>query len=275
MISQRICLAALALALAAQNANAASVALNPSKDNTLIQATNPAAQLSNGLGDIFVGRTAQDGSGQTTATISIRRGLVAFDVGSIPAGATITKASLTMRDVMGLNGDPVVELHTASQDWGEGSSFQNGGMGAAAQNNDATWLFTFYNFANPSASTTWTTPGGSFSNTVSATAVVSDDLGGGQLFTWTSAQMAADVQGWLANPSTNFGWLLKHTNESIGQTAKRFNSGESTLAANVPPVLTITYAVPEPSSLVLCAMATVGLVASRVVGRRRKLFRAA
>lgn len=271
MIRKSFYLTVAVLIFAAQQAAATTVPLNPSKDNTLIQATNPNAQLSNGQGDIFVGRTAQDGSGQTTATISIRRGLIAFDIaGSIPAGATITGVSLTMRDVMGLNGDPIVELHKASQDWGEGSSFQNGGMGAAAQNNDATWLYTFYNFVNPSSSATWTTPGGSFSSTVSATAQIFDDLGGGQLFTWSSAQMVADVQGWLNNPSTNFGWLLKHADESIGQTAKRLNSGESTTPPNVPPVLTVTYTVPEPSTLALCAVGIVGLAAVRIVRKRRQ-----
>jgi hypothetical protein len=261
-----LCLVAAIVFFIGQQATASSVALNPSKDNTLIQGTTPASQLSNGQGDIFVGRTAQDGSGTTTATISIRRGLVAFDIaGSVPAGATITGATLTLRDVMGLNGDPTVELHRVTKDWGEGASFQNGGMGAAAENGDATWLYTFFNKANPTSSTAWTNPGGDFSSTVSATAVVSDDLGAFQFFSWSSAQMVADVQGWLNNPSTNFGWLLKHTDETIGQTAKRLNSGESAF----PPVLTLTYTVPEPSTLAMCACAAVGLSVVRF-GRRRR-----
>ena len=69
---------------------------------------------------------------------------------SVPAGATITGVSLTMRDVMGLNGDRPSSCTTSLQDWGEGTSFQNGGMGAAATNDDATWLYTFYNASNPS-----------------------------------------------------------------------------------------------------------------------------
>jgi hypothetical protein len=161
-----------------------------------------------------------------------------------------------MRDVMGLNGDPTVSLHRVSQDWGEGSSFQNGGMGAAAQNNDATWLYTFYDFATPAASPTWATPGGDFSETASASVVISDDLGGGQLFTWSSAidaQMVADVQSWLDNPLNNFGWLLKG-DESAGQTAKRLNSGESA----TPPALVITYLhVPEPAGWLLLAIGAV------------------
>ena len=139
----QIAMSGRALALAtATGVSADTAVLTSSKDNTLIQQTTASGQLSNGQGDIFVGRTNQDGQG--TATISIRRGLVAFDVaGNVPAGATITGVALTMRDVMGLNGDPTVELHRVQQDWGEGNSFQNGGMGAAAQEGDATWLYTF------------------------------------------------------------------------------------------------------------------------------------
>jgi hypothetical protein len=250
-----------ALTLSVTAANAAVVSIGPSKDNTLIQATNPNAQLSNGLGDIFTGRTNQDSQG--IATVSIRRGLAQFDVaGSVPAGATITGVILTMRDVMGLNGDPSVELHRLLADWGEGTSFQAGGMGAAATQDDATWLYRFYNTANPAASPAWNNAGGDFSSTFSAAAIISDDLGGGQSFSWTGAGLVADVQFFLDNPNSNFGWLLLG-DESRGQSAKRLNSGESTTLPNVPPVLQISYVVPEPSSLVLVVAAAVCVMGTR------------
>ena len=76
--------------------------------------------------------------------------------------------------------------------------------------------------------------------------------------------MVADVQDWLDNPAANFGWLLQG-DESHGQTAKRFNSGESTTGSNVPPALSITYHVPEPSALVLLAAGAVIAAAGCVV----------
>ena len=228
------------------SAPATTITITPDKDNTLIQDTNAASQLSNGEGDIFVGRTNQDGQGP--ATVSIRRGLVHFNVAaSIPSGATITAATLTMREVRGLNGDQTIDLERALQDWGQGSS-SGQGSGAPAQNNDATWLYTFFDAANPSASPTWTTPGGSFSSVVSASTLVTAAGGPGQSFSWTGSQMIADVQSWINGPTGNFGWGILG-NESMGQTAKEFNSSEMTTPPALPPMLTISYTVFAPGDV--------------------------
>ncbi len=245
-------------------------ALQPSKDNTLIQQADPSLQRSNGLGDMTVGRTNQDGSGPTT--ISIRRGLLAFDIASqIPAGSIITNVVLTMRDVQGLNGDPTVELHRLLTNWGEGTSFQNGGQGALATNGDATWLYTSFNALSPNTSPAWTSPGGDFTSLSSGSAVIFDDLGGGQLFSWSSSTnplMIDDVQFWLDNPASNFGWILIG-DESRGQTAKRFTSRE----AAVPPVLQVTYSV-VPEASVITLMGVAGMIAFGVGIRSRLRQRA-
>jgi len=259
----------LVLVVSSQSVRSAVITLNPSKDNTLIQQADPLQQRSNGQGDIFAGRTNQDGQGP--ATISIRRGLIEFDVASlIPAGSIITGVTLTMKDIMGLNGDPVVSLHRLLADWGEGASFQNGGQGDLAKEGDATWLYTFFNASNPTASSAWSTPGGDFSSTVSGSTIVSDDLGGGQLFTWSSSnnsQLIADVQSWLNSPTTNFGWILIG-DESRGQSAKRFAGGEST----PQPSLVITYtAVPEVSTLVM--LGTSGMVGALCFLHRTRRMR--
>jgi autotransporter-associated beta strand protein len=227
-----------------------TIGLSPCKDNTLIQTTDAAKQLSNGTGAIYVGRTNQDY--QDTPTISIRRGLMEFNlVGDIPAGATITAVSLTLSDVRGQNGDEPTALRDMLRDWGEGTSFFNGGQGAAATNNDATWLYTFYNAANPSASPTWTTPGGAagidFSSTVSAVAI-DYALGAFKPFVISSTGnplMVADLQNWLDHPAANFGWIVLG-NESQGQTAKRFGSREG-ISPESPPLLAVSYTVAAPT----------------------------
>lgn len=236
------------------------VSLAPARDTTIIQATNPAAQLANGLGDLFSGRTNQDGQGP--ATISIRRSLIYFDIAAaVPSWATIIDVQLTMRDVMGLNGDPLTTLHRVQQNWGEGTSYQSGGMGSAATQDDATWLYTFYDATTPSASPTWNNPGGDFDAAVSGSTIVSDDLGGGQFFTWTGAGMITDVQNWLDNPGSNFGWLI-HGDESRGQSAKRLNGRTLNNAGDVAPVLLVTF-VPEPGTALMLATAAIGMLVMR------------
>ena len=141
----------------------------------MIQVTGASVQqLSNGLGDIYVGRTNQDGQG--AATISIRRGLVAFDVAdNIPAGATITGVTLTMDDVMGLNGNQTVSLSRMFRNWGKAPPFFRW-PGVPATNGDATWYYTSYNAGNPAASPAWTAPGGEsgvdYSASVSAASLI-------------------------------------------------------------------------------------------------------
>jgi len=59
-------------------------------------------------------------------------------------------------------------------------------------------------------------------------------------YSWgTNAAMVADVQSWLASPSTNFGWIVVG-DESANLTAKRFGSREHP-DPNLRPRLTIVY----------------------------------
>ncbi len=204
-------------------ASGAVKTLNPSKDNTLYESATGFS--SNGAGDsLFVGATGTGG---------IRRGLLAFDVaGNIPAGSTVSSVSLTLYMSRTISGAQPVELHRVVADWGEGTSNASGneGAGAPATTGDATWRHRFFN------TTFWTTEGGDFSPTVSAVRSVAS-VGS---YTWgTSPQLVTDVQGWLNNPSSNFGWVLIGS-EAASQTAKRFGSRENPMPS-ARPVLTINY----------------------------------
>ena len=206
--------------------SAPTITLNPSKDNTLYEYVD--VDLSNGAGNhFFAGRTGQG---------YIRRGVLAFDIaGNIPPGSAITGVSLSMRlSRGGGNGTPMIELHKLIADWGEGTSIASGqeGQGALATTNDATWRHRFYD------TTLWLAQGGDFAATVSA----SQSVGALGTYTWSSAQMVADVQSWLNDPPNNFGWLVRGE-ESTSGTAKRFDTRESTS----PPVLTIEYTASNPT----------------------------
>ena len=52
---------------------------------------------------------------------------------------------------------------------------------------------------------------------------------------------STDLNRWLQHPGENFGWLVQG-DETRGQSAKRFNSHESTEPPNMPPQLEIAFA---------------------------------
>jgi hypothetical protein len=181
--------------------------------------------LSNGKGIyLFAGKTA--GTSNT-----LRRAVVAFDLSSIPSNATITSATYSMAQSQsgpGTSGDNV-SLNRVLRDWGEGASDAGspGGQGAPAQPGDATWLHTIFNMSF------WTNPGGDFSPTASATTPVGVV---GTVYEWSGSGLLADVQSWVSNPATNFGWIIRG-NETDSGSAARFNSRENTVD---PPRLTLT-----------------------------------
>jgi hypothetical protein len=228
------CLAHLSVALVAALGctcatlvSAATISIMPSKDNTLYEYDPAEGDVSNALGfHFFAGETAIG---------ELRRGVLAFNIaGIIPPGSTITAVSLSLNMSRTLfDTARIVELHKLLADWGEGTSHALGeeGTGAPATPNDATWRHRFYN------TIFWTTQGGDFSATVSA----SQSVGPVGPYTWSSAQMVADVQSWLDNPANNFGWLVLGDESDIA-TAKRFDTRESAS----PPVLTIEY-IPAPT----------------------------
>lgn len=199
-----------------------TVTLTPSKDNTLYETTDGSA--SNGAGvHLFVGDTAGG---------SRRRALIAFDIASqIPPGATVTSVSLTMQVTRTISGGTTDALHPLTKDWGEAGSKaldSRDGGGAAAQNGDATWIHTF----RPDQR--WTTAGGDFGSP-DASALVSS-IG----VKWDSnAALVARVQGWVTQPSTNFGWIIIG-NEGAIATTKEFASREAE-PASARPALTVEF----------------------------------
>jgi len=211
-----------------------SATINPDKDNTLIQTTT--GSLSNALGDIFIGRTAQADAS------SRRRGVIHFNVAAaIPSGSTIT--AVTLRLYLNMTGDNTVRsasVYRSTASWGEGTSYVNGGVGSASTTNDATWIHRFWNTSS------WTTSGGDRAATASASANTGSAGAVNQYYTWSSATLVSDVQGWLDTPSSNLGWHIVG-DESTASTARRFTSREATDdAGDHFPELVITYTPPGP-----------------------------
>jgi hypothetical protein len=253
---KRICryfAVAFVLSIVTSPAWSQTVTIGASKDNSIYE-DNPTRSAGGSAG-IFVGN---NGLG------SPRRGLIAFDVAAnVPAGATITSAQLTL--YLGASGggaDQSVELHRLNVDWGEGTAgssdptIAHGGRGFTAAPGDATWNQRF------SGSIAWSNPGGTgdFDAAASASAVIPNIIEAP--YTWSTGGMIGDIQGWLDNPASNFGWLLLNANEVASGTVRAFysrtaasNAGGDPLDPSARPALTITYSVPEPGAVVLAGAA--------------------
>lgn len=206
-----------------------TVVLEPEKDTTIYSENNA---LGNGAGVSFhVGKTS--GSTNDSGVVTdVRRALIAFEIenSGIPAGSTIDTVMLTLEANRTRAPSSDISLHRISSNWGEGtaaSTSSGGGQGAIASTQDATWTFRFNNIV-----AAWNSAGGDFESTASAMTTVT----GNGTYQWSSVQMGTDVQNWLDNSSSNFGWILAG-DESNSSTAKRFSSREG----SDPPRLSVDF----------------------------------
>jgi hypothetical protein len=179
---------------------------------------------------MFAGRAGAN------AGYAIRRAVLAFDfAGVIPPGATVQNADLQLYMFQTIVGPMDLGLHALTGDWGEGSSVAPGlgGGGGLSTNGDATWIHRSYPSSN------WASAGGDFVPTASATRTV-DTIGP---YTWSStAQLVADIQGWVDSPSTNFGWILIGDEQQF-PSAKAFHTREHA-TPSLQPMLTVTWLPP-------------------------------
>ncbi len=224
-----VVLLAVLLLLRASTAPADVVTIEPSGDATILSEDDRKA---NGSGAYFFAGNTDQGDQ--------RRALIRFDMaGNLPAGATINSVSLQLHvSRSAVAGDRTVELHRVLTDWTEGPSNPGGqeGGGDSAELGDVTWRYTSYDPDDEPGSPQWGSLGGDFAAAVSAAITV----GGVGFYTWSSAQMAADVQGWVDSPSTDFGWLLKDVSDGGTGTAKRYDSRQNNDASERPK-LTIDF----------------------------------
>lgn len=218
----------------------------PVADNTVLFDVDN--ELSNGADTgIFVGKTALERE---------RRGVLRFDLSSIPAGSVVNSVSLTLRVTRTSAGPEPVNIHRALSQWGEGTSNGGGqgGQGAAPTPGDCTWTYAMW------PNVTWNTPGGDFSSVVSAT----QQVVGQASYTWNASGLKSDVQGWVDGTFANHGWFLLG-NETAPITVKRF-AARNHPTASFRPTLVVDYT-PVPTPGVMAGFTVVGLAAA---ARRRR-----
>jgi hypothetical protein len=220
----------LLLALRAGGLVAATATLVPAADATIFEENGDAADAK-GPG-LFAGINTLDFR---------RRAFLRFDVaGAIPAGSTITGVRLEL-NLTRAKGNPVdVSIVPVTAPWGEGTSLSPdpGGSGVAATPGDVTWTKRVW------PGTDWTNPGGDTTGSPSAKSPIAADLG---IYAWgPTNEMTSDVQGWLDNPGTNYGWQLVADELQAPPSARRFGSRESA-ADSERPQLTIVFDPPGVS----------------------------
>jgi hypothetical protein len=211
-------------------------------DQTLtVEALQDSSVFSGTLGS----ENFADGSGDylwlaVTAEGLNRRMLIKFDLAGVPAGAVVRRVTVTLWESRARD-EHEVAMHRLLASWGEAGSNAGGqGSGAAAQPGDATWINRFH------PGTPWTSPGGDFDNAPSAVLQVGAP---NTTYAWDSGppppagapvhRLVSDVQGWLAAPASNHGWIFVGAEAGL-QNAKRFESRNNAVTS-LRPRMTIVY----------------------------------
>ncbi|HVU01375.1 MAG TPA: multicopper oxidase domain-containing protein [Polyangiaceae bacterium] len=217
------------------------IVVYPSRDVTLYQ---ESGALGDGKGSyLFVGH---NGKG------SERRALLHFDLShSIPAGATLTAATLRLSASRGRDTTVEVALHRVTAEWAEGATRAPGneGGGKVAAMGDATWTYS------TSDMTPWSVPGGDFVPEPSATASVGPP---GSTYEWTGDGLLDDVRRFVSNPADNRGWIAVPSPTSA-HASKRFGSRDGGAASR--PALAVEFQPPsEPHGACCGADGSCGVV---------------
>ncbi|MEM1180826.1 MAG: DNRLRE domain-containing protein [Acidobacteriota bacterium] len=187
-----------------------------SAQEVTLEATRDAAiyadggNLANSTGDhLFTGRGND-----------FKRSLIGFDLSSIPPGSTVESVEVTLHLSRTIVGGINQELFRVERDWSEGPTDAPGqeGTGGTSQTGDPTWLHASFD------AELWTSAGGDVVDDPSSEVLVGDDIGD---YTFPSTPtLVADVQGWVDDPSSNFGWQVRGFESFLLRSAKRFDSRE-------------------------------------------------
>lgn len=159
------------------------------------------------------------------ATLS--RGLVRFDLSSIPAADRIDWATLDLytQSVAGAE-TTAIAVHRVTRSWTEGT-----GLGSLTLNG-ASWMST-------NGLVTWISPGGDFAASPSASEFVPAAIDH-----WQSWEITDLVNAWHDSASANFGAILKIGSESTGAGRVRAFQSSDAGNATLNPRLTL-YVTPN------------------------------
>ena len=184
--------------------------------DTNLSAARPESNVDVYDGDPYVS------AGNNSTYYGDTRGLVKFPtLSGIPAGAVVTDAQLQMWTAYNYGAtNGTVDVHKLTRDFDETT---------------ATWN-------RASATTPWTTPGGDYLATPEST--FNGFTNDPEWESWTTTQTVKD---WLANPSSNYGFLLKMHDESVSTQRVMMLSDEGAEPL-LRPTLLVSYLEKTPES---------------------------
>jgi hypothetical protein len=166
-----------------------------------------------------------------TNALSIRRGLLQFDLSSLPHGARILSATLSVYETDTLRGSGVVGVHRVTTPWTEGSGVNT------CTGDGATWLTT-------GLGADWLAPGGDIAGPELASVVKQ----AGDTPGWDTFSVTSLVRGWVSGAYPNDGLMLKLDDESFSPCTTITNcpywgyaSNEYKVDPTLRPKLTVTY----------------------------------
>lgn len=186
------------------------------------EAAGKDTQIAANVADGNYGTLATMGCGDSSG---IRRFLLGFDLSSIPPGADVQSAIITLYCESETNTtDRTVGLHRMLKEWYEGA-----GTGATpgAGVDATTW-----NNRNHNGSVAWGAAGGQSGTDYVATASDSEAITApSTAFTW---DVTADVQAFLSGVYENYGWMGINVDQATASSRKIFSSSNSATAGNRP-----------------------------------------
>ncbi|MBC8078331.1 MAG: DNRLRE domain-containing protein, partial [Chloroflexales bacterium] len=166
-----------------------------------------------------------------------QRALLAFNTASLPAGAQVTGATLTLTWRTGTGGPHSISLFRQTASWDEGdSNTGTDGVGIVVGGHNCSWPGDA-EFDRANYATTNSVLGGG----ARASALATFDVTPLPLVFSASANMVADVQGWYSGAVANNGWSLRLTNETVAPSVGIAIATSEATAVATRPTLDITY----------------------------------
>lgn len=168
------------------------------------------------------------------------RPVIAFDQNRIEiaaAGETLQSAKLRLyitdnANNWGPNGRNII-IHTITQDWEEGNGW-NTGNNISGAGNGVTWNCPIdSDISNNQDDCTVQWNGGSFEPALTDTVLITNDM----INQFIEFDVTSDVQAYLDGTATNFGWIIKKSDEALNGSLD-FASKES---AENQPKLILTF----------------------------------